>query len=269
MSQPSATTDASLADQLTAAMAAVRAAPQAPGARLALAQLDCICGNWTRAHAQLDLLAQLDPQADRFVRLYQGLIAAEAEREAVFAGRNRPVSLGQPTELMAMLVRALELDAAGEAQAAAELRRNAAETAPNQAGSADGVNFTWIQDADQRLGPVLEVVVGGQYRWLPFTHLVRLTARAPTTPGDMVWQPVHLTLTAGPEIDAFVPVRYPGSASHPDDAIRLARATDWSGADNAQAGVGQRLLAIDTEDLPFLELRKLTLAAAGEGGNGA
>jgi type VI secretion system protein ImpE len=264
MSQPAIPADAPLAQQVAAAMAAVRATPQAPAARLALVQLDCICGNWTRAQAQLGVLRQLDAEADRFVRLYQGLIAAETEREAVFAARSRPVSLGAPAAWMAMLVKALEHDAGGAARAATELRRRAAEAAPNRPGCIDGTGFTWIQDADQRLGPVLEVVVNGQYRWLPFTHLARLTAHPPAAPHDLVWQPVQLSLAGAPDIGAFVPVRYPGSATHPDDAIRLARATDWTGADDAQIGHGQRLLAIDTDDRPFLDIRKLTLAPDGE-----
>jgi protein involved in temperature-dependent protein secretion len=41
-----------------------------------------------------------------------------------------------------------------------------------------------------------------------------------------------------------------------DDAIRLARKTDWVDAD-AAIGLGQRLLASDETELPLLELRSV------------
>jgi type VI secretion system protein ImpE len=258
-------TTQSLAEQVAAAMDAVRAAPQAPAARMALFRLDCVCGNWARARAQLDTLSHLDAEAAAYIAHGLGLLAAEAERDAVFAGRTPPIAIGEPPEWLAMMVRALGHDAAGEAEAAAALRRRALEAAPACAGTADGIDFTWIMDADLRLGPVLEVMTGGNYRWLPFIHLKSLRARPPETLRDLVWQPVELTLTNGGRLDAVVPVRYPDSHAHPDDAVRLARLTAWTGPDDAQVGHGQRLLAIDTSDLPLLDIRKLDLAPAWNG----
>jgi len=250
---------ASLAGQVEAAMEAIRVAPHAPGARLALFQLDCIRGNWKRARAQLDVLARLDPKAAVFVARYQGLIDAEIERESVFAGRTRPVSLGEPPEWLAMMVRALEHDAAGEATAATALRQLALEAAPAQAGTVDGTTFTWIMDADVRLGPILEIMVDQRYRWLALENLLRLRASPPEAPCDLVWQPVILTLTTGRETEAFVPVRYPGAGQYPLDAVQLAQVTKWSGPNVAQIGHGQRLLAADDTDFPLLDIRALDL----------
>ncbi len=77
-----------------------------------------------------------------------------------------------------MLAQALEHDAVGEGAAAAELRRQALELAEPTAGTIDGQAFAWIMDADPRLGPVLEVIVNGTYRWLPFLPPARAARRS-------------------------------------------------------------------------------------------
>src|SRR3712207_8845185 len=129
-----------------------------------------------------------------------------------------------------MMARALRLDADGEAARASELRERACEAAAARAGAVGDEPFAWIMDADPRLGPTLEVVVDGQYRWLPLESLGTLRADPPAAMRDLVWQPVTLGLPNGMEIPAFVPARYPGSEAHADDAVRLARATVWEDA---------------------------------------
>jgi type VI secretion system protein ImpE len=60
----------------------------------------------------------------------------------------------------------------------------------------------------------------------------------------------------------LLPVRYPNSERHDDDAIRLARKTEWLLLSGEQyAGVGQRILTTDTDELGLLDVRELTLAA--------
>ncbi len=59
--------------------------------------------------------------------------------------------------------------------------------------------------------------------------------------------------------------RYPSSERSGDDAVRLARKTEWiplSGeADSPQyAGLGQRVLTTDAEEIGLLDIRELTLA---------
>ena len=82
-------------------------------------------------------------------------------------------------------------------------------------------------------------------------------------PVSLVWAAVRVTLANGGELGALVPVRYLGSEASPDAALRLARATVWQdAAGGGQRGLGQRLLATDAADHPFLELRRLCLGAA-------
>jgi protein involved in temperature-dependent protein secretion len=50
-----------------------------------------------------------------------------------------------------------------------------------------------------------------------------------------------------------------------DPAVRLGRATDWVELEDGRAvPVGQRLLVIDDEPVPILELRDLEISAAGD-----
>lgn len=254
--------DAPIAMQIATAMDAVRGAPQSLGPRMALFQLAAVTGDWKRARTQLDTMAKLDAEAMMLAKLYGRLIDAEAVRANVFAGAERPVALGQPSAWLAMLAQALAHDGAGEGAAARELRRRALEEAPARPGELDGKPFAWVMDADHRLGPLLEVVVEGSYRWLPLTNLVELRAEPPKAMRDLVWQPVTLTLTSGSELAAFVPTRYPGSESSSDDAVRLARTTRWDDrGEGEQQGLGQRLLATDTDDYGLLDVRRLRFTA--------
>ncbi|MEJ1963362.1 MAG: type VI secretion system accessory protein TagJ [Gammaproteobacteria bacterium] len=60
---------------------------------------------------------------------------------------------------------------------------------------------------------------------------------------------------------APAPARYAGSERSTDNFIRLARKTEWRtpGADQ-YAGLGQRVLATDADEVGLLEVRELTLA---------
>ncbi|MGD9510654.1 MAG: type VI secretion system accessory protein TagJ [Geminicoccaceae bacterium] len=246
-------------------MEEVRAAPSALAPRLALFQLSALAGDWPRASKQLQALAELDAEAAPMARAYAAVIEAEAERRAVFAGTERPVCLGEPPAWMAMLSEALALDARGSGAAAGELRGRALDEAATVAGELDDTPFGWIMDADVRLGPVLEVIVEGRYRWLPMVQLTELRADPPSDHKDLVWAPVRLTLVGGGELAAFVPVRYPGSEAAADPLVRLGRLTTWADEPGGQFGSGQRIMATDVGDHPFLEIRRVRLGSSSHG----
>jgi type VI secretion system protein ImpE len=255
-----------LAGELAAAMAAVRSSPQALEPRMALFQFACVVGNWERARAQLDTMAKLDTETELFARTYSRLVDAEAARGRVFAGAEQPIAFGGPPAWLAMMARALRLDADGEAARARALRERAREEAAARAGTVGDEPFAWLMDADPRLGPTLEVVVEGQYRWLPLDLLEELKAEAPKAMRDLVWQPVALRLAGGRELHAFVPVRYPGSELMDEDAVRLAKETRWTDEGGEQRGLGQRVLATDVGDHAFLDVRRLRFGGGATGG---
>jgi type VI secretion system protein ImpE len=251
-----------LDDALAELQQLVRKEPEKAQHRVFLFQLLVVLGRWERALQQLEAVAQLDPSAMAMVGTYRAAIAAEVVRSHVFAGEVRPQIIGEPEEWMAWLVEALRLTAAGQHAAASELRGRAFDSAPVTSGELDGAPFAWIADGDARLGPMLEVVLNGRYAWLPFQRVTAVRLEAPTDLRDLVWAPAFLTMQTGAEVPALIPSRYPGSADSADGALRLGRRTEWSERGEGTGcwvGLGQRMLATDEGEHPFLEIRNLQL----------
>jgi type VI secretion system protein ImpE len=239
----------------------VRFAPTDARLRLFLFQLLCVLGQWERALTQLDTAAELDPAARDMAQVYTGAIRAEAVRRSVFAGTTAPLLHGDPSLWLAVLIESRLAAGAGESARAAELRARAFEEAPVSGGTIDGSTFEWVADADSRLGPVLEAIVGGRYYWVPFASLRSVTVERPHDLRDLVWVPVHLEFADGEESAALVPTRYPGSESVADSAILLGRQTRWTEAeDDVYHGLGQRVFATDAQDVPLLQVRSLVIA---------
>jgi type VI secretion system protein ImpE len=146
------------------------------------------------------------------------------------------------------------------------LRERAFEAAPATAGKIDGTPFTWIADADGRLGPLLEVIVNGRYYWIPFARLREVRIEKPTDLRDVAWLPCVLSLVNGGESVAFIPTRYPGSERTNDSTLIMARSTHWQERPaETFLGLGQRLLTTDAGEYPLMDVRLIELEAPAEG----
>lgn len=241
----------------------VRRAPADGRLRTFLAQLLMVTGDWDRAVNQLEVAGELDAAALPMKHAYTAAIRCERLRAAVFAGEKRPLILGDPPEWIAALVQSLPALAQGRTEEAAALRERALAEAPAVAGHVNGTAFEWIADADSRLGPVLEVIVNGAYYWAPFSRIRRVVIEPPADARDLVWMPAQLTWSNEGEAMGLIPSRYPGSERSTDDAIRMARRTDWQDlGQGAYAGIGQRVLTTSGDELGLLEVRELTLESA-------
>jgi protein involved in temperature-dependent protein secretion len=63
----------------------------------------------------------------------------------------------------------------------------------------------------------------------------------------------------------LLPVIAPLASKSSDDVVRLGRTTVWQDdPEYGQLPVGQKLMLFGDEELPFLEIRKLTFDHAGE-----
>jgi type VI secretion system protein ImpE len=62
----------------------------------------------------------------------------------------------------------------------------------------------------------------------------------------------------------LLPVLSPFSFTHEDDAVRLGHATVWQEIDGVEFPLGQKLLLVDGEEVPLLELRELQFNASRE-----
>jgi type VI secretion system protein ImpE len=115
-------------------------------------------------------------------------------------------------------------------------------------GTLNGKPFQSFSDADPRVGSRLEL-------------------QAPTRLRDLLWTPA--IVRTGPAFkgkelgEVLLPALSPLSWKHADDQVRLGRATDWQ--DDAAGNVvplGQKMFAVDEDEIPILEIRKLEFAAA-------
>ena len=248
---------------LTHLQAQVRAKPDEPKLRIFLFQLLCVLGQWERALNQLSVAAGLDAGALAMAQTYGDAVRCEAVRDDVFDGKRSPMIFGQPDGWLALLIESLLVAGRGDAARSQELRAAAFEEAPTSSGTVDGRPFTWIADADCRLGPVVEAVINGRYYWVPFSRLSGVEIEAPADLRDLVWMPAHLSFENGGESVALIPTRYPGSEDSEDGMIRLARKTVWDelGPD-VHRGLGQRVLTTDAEDTPLMDIRSIAIAAS-------
>jgi type VI secretion system protein ImpE len=194
-------------------------------------------------------------------QMYGDAVRCEAIRDEVFDGKRSPMVLGEPEQWLALLIESRLLAGRGENAHSEELRLRAFDEAPPSSGDIDGRPFEWLADADSRLGPVMEAVINGRYYWVPFSRVREVKTEAPEDLRDLVWMPAHLQFQNGGESLALIPTRYPGSQAADDGFLALARKTSWEPiADEAYRGLGQRIIATDAGETPFLEIRALSIS---------
>lgn len=216
-----------LSDTLEALSADLRNDPTDVRKRTFLFELLCFAGEFDRAERHLDLLADVSHEASLGAWLYRSALHAERVRQQMFVEGTVP------------------REAAGREPVAA---------------SVNGSAFADVADADPRIGARLEVFAAGQYMLIPFPQLASVRMEAPKRLRDLMWAPARVMTSAGfrgMELgEVLIPVLSPLTWRHPDDEIRLGRATDWeTGGDGAETPVGLKLLRTDEQFLPFPDLR--------------
>ncbi len=200
--------------------------------RTFLFELLSFAGDLDRAEKQLDMVADASPQAGMGALVYRSALHADRTRRQMFETAGFP----------------------------------AGEPPGSVSGTLNGKPFESLRDADPRIGARLEVYAAGQYTWLPFEHIASVTMEAPKRTRDLLWAPA--IVKPGPKFhelkielgDVLLPVMTPLSWQHADDNIRLGRVTDWEELDGGDVvPVGQKLLLVDGEAVPILELRELEI----------
>ena len=238
----------------------VRANPQDAKRRIFLFQLLCVRGQWERALNQLEVASSLDPLALAMAQTYGDAVRCEMTRADVFAGRTAPRVFGVPEPWLGMLIESRLLAAAGDSEPSETLRARAFDEADTSSGDIDGRPFTWIADADSRLGPVIEAMIDGRYYWIPYSSVSTIAIEAPADLRDLVWIQARIQFANGGESTALMPTRYPGSESSDDGLIALARKTVWEEqAPRVHYGLGQRMIATDEDEVPLMEIRTISI----------
>lgn len=256
-------TDAFKAGNLRAALdaqiQAVKASPADPGKRIFLFELAVFAGDLDRARRQIDALSYDDPELERARVTYLMLLGAEDARRRLFADGTQPGFLDSPPEHVAYRLDALKALRDGRPAEAAGLLDKANRMAPPVSGTLNGKPFDGLRDADDLFGPVLEVFAQGKYLWLSVEQVDALALNPPKVPRDLIWAPARLVTRAGEEGEVFLLALYPGSHEHPDDAVKLGRATEWT-ADAPVRGRGARTFLAGDDGVGLLEWRELAAA---------
>ena len=218
-----------LGDAIEALNDALRNDPTDIRSRTFLFELLCFSGAFERARTQLDAIASSDPETHLSTSWYKEALHAQEERLRMFREGRMPESDGEPRSV---------------------------------SGTLNDEPFEDLRDADPRIGPRLELLVGGRYSWIPFEHLARVRIDPPQRLRDLYWIPAQIEGTAAVgnlTNEVLLPVMTPQSAEHEDELVRLGRMTDWEEIEGGEeVPVGQKLLLVDGEDFPLLEVRELT-----------
>lgn len=229
----------------------IRQNPLNSARRTFLFELLCFAGEWDRGEKQLNVLAQGGKNAELGALMYRAALHAERERQQFFKSKayQNPSS---PTNDMTDNLQALAIQ----------------ESPKTLTGTFNGRSFQDVTDADPRIGPRLEVYVAGRYLWVPFEHIASIEIAAPKRLRDLLWAPAVVLNGSnfkGRDLgDVLVPVLSPFSCEDADDAVRLGRATVWQSCEDIDIPFGQKMLLIDGEEVPLLELRNLKLDAPRE-----
>jgi type VI secretion system protein ImpE len=235
----------------------VREDPVNPRPRIFLFQLLGVVGEWRRAGTQLRVLSEMDSDGMVLARIFEPVLQCEPVRADVFAGQLAPSIFGQTPGWLDLLLQALEHFGKGNFNAGEKSRHEAFEAAPMSAGTINGEPFDWIADADERLGPVLEVILQGRYYWIPFCRIRQIVMEPATNLRDLVWAPAHFVWANGEHASGHIPTRYSGTEHSVDGNLKLARKTEWLEQNGIHLGLGQRVFATDRNEYPLLEIRQI------------
>ncbi len=190
--------------------------------------------------------------------VFNHVIQAEVRRKYVFRAEEAPTIFGEPSEWLSYLIQSLTATTREQFAEAISLRGEALERAPAISGTLNGEPFSWFMDGDSRVSIIIEVIINGQYYWVPQSRLRGIRMEPPSQARDAVWAAATLTLENASEISAFIPVRYPGAQDWTDSGLKLARHTTWdSPVENFYLGSGQRVWMTDNGEFPILETREI------------
>jgi type VI secretion system protein ImpE len=210
----------------------LRSDPTDVRSRTFLFELLSLMGEWDRAEKQLDILSDLSKEAGMGTLIYRSALQAERLRREMFDKKAFPQTAVETTQQVIV----------------------------------NGAQCGTIEDADPRIGARLEIFAAGSYLWLPFAHIRSIKIEPPKRLRDLIWIPAILKTAqkcGGLDLgEVMIPALTPLAFRHADNSVRLGRQTLWEEVDGVPVPMGQKLLLIDGEESPILEIRSLEFPAS-------
>ena len=202
--------------------------------RTTLFELLCFQGDYDRAEKHLAIIGEGKKETQVAALLYHGALHAERLRREMFEKETYPAPL--------------------------------AADAGQLAGSVNGKAFRSITDSDSRIGARLEVFGAGDYFWIPFRQIETIDIQPPKRLRDLLWVPARVTTAPGFQQrelgEVLIPALAPLTFRHADEAVRLGRVTEWCADEKGrEQPYGLKMLNVDGEELPILEIRSLAIQA--------
>jgi type VI secretion system protein ImpE len=197
--------------------------------RTFLFELLLFAGEYSRAEKHLDVLSSDGGQSAAGALVYRSAIHAELTREEMFRDGHLP---SHPEESSAM------------------------------PGIANSVAFADLRDSDPRIGANLEVFIAGSYTWIPMTYIRRLKIEPPKLLRDLMWARAQIETSAAFRLqdlgEVLIPAICPLSSSHSNELVRLGRESVWEPNEvYGEIPFGPKLMLVDDEEIPLLELRSI------------
>lgn len=240
----------------------VKTRPTDLRARTFLFELLCFAGDYQRAGRQLDVIAQQDVNSDIGAQVYRNALTAEQSRQRVFTDGVQPHFLLDPPAYARLHLEAISRLREARPSEAEALLQEAAEHYPVLMGKINDEPLDDWRDADEVIGPFLELFAHDQYVWLPFEQIKQLHIAPPQRLRDLLWLPVTIEGWQGPIGEGMLPVLYVGSSAQDNEQIKLGRMTDWeSPTQGPVRGLGQRMFVFGKRDRAILEVRELEFSA--------
>jgi type VI secretion system protein ImpE len=247
-----------LKEAIEAQVQEVKTQPLDQGKRLFLFELLVFAGELDRARRQIDAVTYEDVHLELATGQYRKLFEVEQARHKLRETGPLPRFLSPPPEHARLRLEALENIRLKRFADATTLLEQADDKAPELKGTLNDKPFTVLRDCDDLFGSVIEMVVQGQYYWVPLEEIGTCSIREPKNPRDLIWCPARVQLKQGSGGDVFLPALYPGSHASNDDALRLGRATDWSSGDDGPVrGIGARQFLVEEDAINLVDWREL------------
>ncbi len=223
-----------LTEAIQALAAELRDHPTDAKLRTFYFELLCFAGDYDRAEKHLHILSQAGPNSELGALLYRGVLAAERARQEMFEKGEHSTMVSAGAEPVA--------------------------------GTLNGQPVEALADADKRIGPRLETFAAGTYLWIPFAHIQSIEIAPPKKLRDLLW--VTAQVRTGPAFkgtelgECLIPVLSPLSWQHEEDEVKLGRSTVWEQYDDgSELPFGQKMLLVDGEEIPLLDVRSLRIQA--------